>query len=135
MRAKKMRPDVYAALLAALETNGGYVWRGRDKQPGAQAGLGTLLMLERRGWVRLVRAMIRKSDGRDHREVFGGWVTRAGRSALRDEVIDRGAPMPARLARPGQPAGVVAGPRSVTRYVDPFALVASGRPAEPVLAF
>ena len=130
MRAKTMRPDVYAALLAALDTNGGYLWRGRDKQPGAQAGPGTLLMLERRGWVRLVRAIVQKSDGRDYLEVFGGWVTRTGRSVLRDEVIRLGAPMPARLARPGQPAG-----RSVTRHVDPFALVASGRPVEPALAF
>lgn len=153
MASKPIRNDLYGAMRAAITGNAGYVYRGRDHQPGPQAGLGTLLMLERRGWIRLVRATVVLNTGRRRREVAGGWLLPLGRAALRDEITRRGDDMPDRLAlRPARPAtpvtamlARVAAPaaaaapartatalldrparRAVTTLIDPFALIATG---------
>jgi hypothetical protein len=139
---KSIRPDVRTAMTAALNTNLGYIWRGHDKRSGAQAGNGTLLMLERRGWARLVRAMITDTSGRLRLQVLGGWITRAGRSALRDTIIDNRLPMPARLTLPGETPGDVITRidryKSIAHLMDPFELLATvgvpGRDTDRLLA-
>lgn len=143
---KTIRADVYNAMREALTSNTGFIYRGRDRQDGPQAGLGTLLMLARRGWVRLVRAKVENArTGQIHHEVAGAWVLAPGRTALRNEITRRGDAMPARLALPTRtatPAHPVAPaapatrphvvtalfdrPRSLTTWVDPFALIGTG---------
>lgn len=151
-----IRDDLYKAMRAAITDNTGYLFRGRDKQPGAQVGKGTFTHLARWGWVDVVKVEIVKR-GQIHHEIAGGWLTRAGRAALRAEILRRGDTMPDRLATPrtpapsrsvadrqattarrtprapriGAPAGVTVtartgSTRSATADVDPFALIATG---------
>jgi hypothetical protein len=128
MTTKPIRDDVYDAMRAALTSNGGYIYRGRRRQPGPATDLATLLMLERRHLVRLVRTVIpNKRTGQRHLEVIGGWINRYGRTVLRDEVLRRNDAMLAQLAPPA--------PRSVTAHVDPFALISTGGRREPDLPF
>lgn len=146
MARKTIRDDLYGAMRAALSTNAGYIYRGRDRQPGPQTGRGTLLMLKRRGWIRLVRVTITTpGTTRRRREVAGGWLLPLGRLALRDEITRRGGDMLARPAsRPPHPVSPVSAshrrpvtparaagalpfrPRSVTANVDPFVLLTTG---------
>lgn len=135
MASRTIRDDLYGAMHTALTGNAGFIYRGRDKQTGPQAGLGTLLRLEQWGWIRLVRVSIATpGTSRTRREVAGGWLLPLGRAALRDEVRRRGAAMPARLALPARPdrhAAPVATPpdRPTTPDRDLVALAASVRAA------
>lgn len=127
---KPIRDDIYAAMCAALEDNMGYVYCGRNKNSGPQLALGTLVMIARRGWVRLAygkRTRIR--NGQRYREIAGAWIVCGGRRALRDDVNRRREPMPARLVRPIDRMLAAANftghrPPSVTALVDnPFSLL------------
>lgn len=122
---KPLRDDLYEAMRTAITGNAGFIYRGRDRQTGPQAGLGTLLKLEDWGWVRLVRVrVITPGTGQVRWEKAGGWLTRKGRTALRDEILRRGADMPARLARPAsRPA-----PRPVTPAPAPRRPATTARP-------
>jgi hypothetical protein len=120
--AKPLRDDLYGAMYAALTSNAGFIYRGRDKQTGPQAGLGTLLMLERRRWVRLVRVTITTpGTGQRRREVAGAWILPLGRSVLRDEITRRGHDMPARLVLPARPRRTPAPTAPPRRPVTPTA--------------
>ena len=131
MATTPMRDALYDTLRAALHRPDYRIDRGSDSDPGPIAGLGTLLMLERRGWARLQRDTVtHPRTGQPAREISGGWLVAYGRAALRAEVTRRGDAMPRQLARPGdRPAPT---PRaSLTCQVDPFALVAAAG-ARPV---
>lgn len=131
-----IRDDLYAAMYAAITSNAGYLYRGRDKQPGPQVGLGTLTRLDKWGWIKPVSVEVTKR-GQTHHEKAGGWLTNKGRSALRDEIARRGDEMPARLvvqrhkatkAAPGTPITPPPGPR---RPVSPVRPARPPRPAAP----
>jgi hypothetical protein len=122
---KPIRTSLYATLIAALDRPQHRIDRGPDHTPGAVAGLGTLLLLERRGWARLQRDHVAGDDGRPAREVTGGWLLPYGLSVLRDEVLRRGDPLPAALATP----------RRRTADADPFTLVTTGSPRDLPIPF
>lgn len=135
MATTRIRDDLYAALLSAITTNAGYLYRGRDKQPGPQTGLGTFTRLKRWGWVDLVHVRTVKR-GQIHLEIAGGWITPKGRAALRSEIQRRGDDMPDRLAirrrpRPttAAPAPVAAPPARTFADADLAALATSIRAA------
>lgn len=137
MTAKPLPDRLYATLRAAADRPDGRIDRGRDADPGAVAGLGVLLMLERRRWARLQRDVVtHPRTGQPAREVTGGWLTPYGRTALREEARRRGDDMPAQPARRAAAPGSTPTPRtSVTVQVDPFALVASGTPRTAEIPF
>lgn len=125
MPGKKIRDDLYGAMYAAIAENAGYVYRGRDKQPGPQVGRGTFTQLKRWGWVDLVRVKVVKG-GQVHHETAGGWLTGPGRAALRAEILRRGDTMPARLSRPARPR-----PAAPDRPAAPAAPAPAPTPRRP----
>lgn len=132
MASNTIREDLYRAMRAAFTSNAGFIYRGRDRQTGPQAGPGTLLMLERRRWVRLVRVAITDPvTGQTRLEVAGGWLRPLGRAVLRDEITRRGDDMPARLvARRPRPA-TLATPATPARPAAPVIHSHAPAPARP----
>ncbi|MFI7608829.1 hypothetical protein ACIBTV_27465 [Micromonospora sp. NPDC049366] len=135
-----IRPTVYAAMRAAITTNGGFIYRGGDHQTGPQASRGTLIHLEKWGWARLVRVTV-TIRGQRRREIAGGWLLPMGRTVLRDEILRRGDDMPARLARPARrpaprPVTPAPAPRRPATTARPLlgAAACASRPATPAPA-